>query len=105
MGLWEVFRRVEIQDMPALEYKMPYEDHVDPDPEISEMHNVVCNLKIRPHNKDWPQHQVLESVWKLLEECWCSNPSSRLTALRIKKNLSTIHDNFNRSSNGINQIV
>ena len=37
---------------------MPFEDDVPPDPEIEQMQNVVCNLKLRPTNEDWHQHEV-----------------------------------------------
>ena len=45
-------------DTPALDYKMPYEDEVNSDPEISEMKNIVCDLKLRPGNNDWPKNTV-----------------------------------------------
>jgi len=103
--LWEIFNRVQINDTPALEYKMPYEDSVNSDPEISEMKNIVCDLKMRPGNNDWPQNAVLESVWKLIEECWSAKPSARLTALRIKKNFAKIQEKIGENSSSVEEVA
>ncbi len=41
-------------------------------------------------NDRWLQHDSLKQLWKMMRECWDANPSARLSALRIKKDLSNL---------------
>jgi len=87
---WEICRRVKLAGVPELEFKLPFQDEVKSDPEIEDMKEIVCDLKMRP-KKDWDNDdEVLDRMWKLIQECWYANPCARLTALRIKKNLTGV---------------
>ncbi|KAL9918072.1 TGF-beta receptor type-1 babo isoform 2-T2 [Glossina fuscipes fuscipes] len=88
--LWEVARRCNI-GMMYDDYQLPYFDVVQPDPSIEEMKKVVCTDKMRPNIPNrWHASEVMHSMAKVMKECWYPNPVARLTALRIKKTLSSI---------------
>ena len=73
------------------EFKLPYSDAVGLDPSLDEMRKVVCIEKIRPNLPNlWTSDAILREMARLLPECWYESSASRLTALRIKKNLSTL---------------
>ncbi|WAQ95834.1 BMR1B-like protein [Mya arenaria] len=83
--LWEVARRTAIG-----EQGIPYQDLVPSDPSFDDMKMVVCDAKIRPQIPHrWGQDDV---VTKVMMECWSGNPAARLTALRVKKTLSKLHE-------------
>jgi hypothetical protein len=78
------------------EFKLPYSDVVGLDPSIDEMRKVVCIEKLRPNLPNhWTSDPLLTEMSKVLQECWYEAASSRLTALRIKKNLSTLNKTVN----------
>uniref|UniRef100_A0A1A9W2G1 receptor protein serine/threonine kinase n=1 Tax=Glossina brevipalpis TaxID=37001 RepID=A0A1A9W2G1_9MUSC len=88
--LWEIARRCNI-GMMYDDYQLPYFDVVQPDPSIEEMKKVVCTDKMRPNIPNrWHASEVMHSMAKVMKECWYPNPVARLTALRIKKTLSSI---------------
>ncbi|XP_006815938.1 TGF-beta receptor type-1-like [Saccoglossus kowalevskii] len=87
--LWEISKRCNMGGNYE-EYQLPYYDKVQSDPSIDEMRKVVCDEKQRPDipNK-WMSNEVLRVMAKVMKECWYHNGAARLTALRIKKTLST----------------
>lgn len=90
--LWEIARRCYGNDVGGCEeYQMPYFDQVPPDPTIEEMRKIVCTDMQRPNiPARWQNSSVLRGMSKVMRECWYHNAAARLTALRIKKTLSTI---------------
>uniref|UniRef100_A0A336M3U3 receptor protein serine/threonine kinase n=1 Tax=Culicoides sonorensis TaxID=179676 RepID=A0A336M3U3_CULSO len=90
--LWELARRCDIGGKYD-DYQLPFFDVVQPDPTIEEMRKVVCVDRQRPIIPNrWDSSDTLRGVSKVMKECWYSNPSSRLTALRIKKTLDNIRN-------------
>ncbi|KAG5680347.1 hypothetical protein PVAND_009857 [Polypedilum vanderplanki] len=91
--LWEIARRCNINNMYE-DYQLPFFDVVQPDPSIEEMKKVVCTDNQRPviPNK-WQSSDLLLGMSKIMKDCWYQNPAARLTALRIKKTLSTLSVN------------
>ncbi|VDM33689.1 unnamed protein product [Hydatigera taeniaeformis] len=96
---WEMTRRVHVANLYGPEeYQLPYQvwspqessyDNVGPDPLIEEMKSVVCELGIRPHLPlVWQTDASLRLLYHIMTECWSANPSHRLSAMRIKKDLA-----------------
>ncbi|KAL5111107.1 TGF-beta receptor type-1 [Taenia crassiceps] len=87
---WEMTRRVYVANLYGPEeYQLPYQDNVGPDPLIEEMKSVVCELGIRPHLPlVWQTDASLRLLYHIMTECWSANPSHRLSAMRIKKDLA-----------------
>ena len=53
------------------------------------MKSVVCELGIRPHLPlVWQKDTSLRLLYHVMTECWSANPSHRLSAMRIKKDLA-----------------
>ncbi len=95
---FELFSRCTLSGMPPMdsEFKLPYSDVVGLDPSLDEMRKVVCIEKLRPNIPNhWTSDPLLTEMSKVLQECWYEAASSRLTALRIKKNLSTLNKTVN----------
>ncbi|XP_060879283.1 TGF-beta receptor type-1-like isoform X1 [Metopolophium dirhodum] len=87
--LWEVTRRCYVDNIHE-EYQLPYYDSVPSDPTIDEMRKVVClEMKRPPIPQRWNAYPCLQTMSKLMQECWYHTASARLTALRIKKTLAT----------------
>lgn len=85
--LWEIARRCSDSTI-CQEYQMPYFDAVNSDPSIEDMKQVVCDKRVRPETPEqWNDNESLKLMMKIMKECWFENPSSRLSALRIKKTL------------------
>ena len=111
---WELARRCTAVAPTVCAYQLPYFDRVSSDPNVEEMRTVVCDHQVRPDLiNHWPddevrlnrQHcsfqiellvsptsplQCMNVLSKIIRECWASRPECRLTALRIKKNLSNL---------------
>merc|ERR1712037_216638 len=86
---WELGLRTNLPGIETSEYLMPYHDQVNPDPTIEEMRAVVCDQKVRPTLLEaWDEDAQLGSLAKVMRECWFENTLARLSALRIKKNLT-----------------
>nr|WAH70829.1 thickveins [Colaphellus bowringi] len=91
--LWEMSRRCVTGDKfkDADDYAVPYYDCVPSDPSFEDMQQVVCVKKIRPQiPRKWDSEDILQTLSKVMQECWHSNPAVRLTALRVKKTLSKL---------------
>ncbi|XP_060677085.1 activin receptor type-1-like [Hemiscyllium ocellatum] len=93
--LWEIARRTSINGITE-EYRPPFYDVVPTDPTFEDMRKVVCTDQYRPSvpNK-WLSDPILFSLAKLMKESWYQNPTARLTALRIKKTLSSLASSGN----------
>ena len=93
--LWEICTRSITTDKNKLEfedYSVPYYNHTSPDPSIDEMKLLVCDGDIRPTvSSRWANSVILSNISNLMQECWHSSPQARLSALRIKKTLNSIH--------------
>jgi len=88
---WELAMRTNLPGVETSEYLMPYHDQVNPDPTIEEMRAVVCDQKVRPELLGaWEEDTQLRCLAKVMHECWFENTLARLSALRIKKNLTEI---------------
>jgi len=86
---WELGMRTNLPGVETSEYLMPYHDQVNPDPTIEEMRAVVCDQKVRPVLLEaWEDDTQMRSLAKVMHECWFENTLARLSALRIKKNLT-----------------
>jgi len=92
--LWEICQRSipSGREKPLdLEFRLPYSEYVAPDPSLDEMRKVVCIEKLRPDIPEvWLKDSVLIEITKLMQETWTEKGSTRLTALRVKKSLTTI---------------
>lgn len=91
---WEMSRRCITGDKitTADDYQLPYYDCVSSDPSFEDMLQVVCVKKIRPQIPiRWESEDVLQTLSKLMQECWRSSPACRLTSLRVKKTLSKLN--------------
>ncbi|XP_013778644.1 bone morphogenetic protein receptor type-1B-like isoform X1 [Limulus polyphemus] len=88
--LWEIARCC-VKNGVVDEYELPYKDCVPTDPSFEDMKKVVCFDNIRPLiSVRWNSCEVLRTICKVMQECWHSNPSVRLTSLRVKKTLSKL---------------
>lgn len=93
---WEMARRC-ITTIPGTksttceDYALPYHDVVPSDPSFDDMYEVVCSKGIRPPIPErWQDAQILQTLSRLMTECWHPKPDARLTALRIKKTLQKV---------------
>lgn len=90
---WEMSRRCTSQKRGTRnticeDYALPYHDVAPLDPSLEQMRTVVCESGMRPIvPARWQDEELLQVMAKIMQECWHSNPSVRLTALRVKKSL------------------
>ncbi len=98
---WELLRRTsfEIADEKSIggiksytyDYKLPYYEYIQSDPDEQQMIQIVCEKKKRPEiNPLWTQVPILSELTHLTEELWVENAKGRLNALRLKKSLNQI---------------
>lgn len=75
----------------SYDYKLPYYEHIQSDPDEFQMKQMVCDQKKRPEiNSLWRQVPILSELTQLTEELWVENADGRLNALRLKKSLNLI---------------
>lgn len=95
---WELLRRTSFEIAPvsySYDYKLPYYEHVQSDPDEIQMKQLVCDEKIRPEiNNLWRQIPILNELTELTEELWVENANGRLNALRLKKSINQIKRKF-----------
>jgi hypothetical protein len=61
---------------------------VEHDPSFDEMKEVVVIQKRRPSIPNrWNTDEALNAITQIIEECWHDSADTRLTALRVRKNL------------------
>ncbi|XP_067401890.1 bone morphogenetic protein receptor type-1B-like [Emydura macquarii macquarii] len=90
--LWEIARRC-VSGGIVEEYQLPYYDLVPTDPSYEDMQEIVCINRLRPSFPNrWSSDKCLRQMGRLMTECWAHNPSSRLTALRVKKTLAKMSE-------------
>lgn len=94
--LWEIASRtILFEGHTPAPYKLPYEDDVNAEPTIQMMHAIVCQEKKRPpfsSIQDVPRSLRLcswERLCKVACECWTEEATWRLSALKMKKDLSS----------------
>ena len=76
-------------------YQTPFEEHGLPlstDPSIERMKELVCDQGVRPNiPREWIDDKSsppwLRELTRIMQTCWAHSASSRLTALRVKKDL------------------
>ncbi|OQV12677.1 TGF-beta receptor type-1 [Hypsibius exemplaris] len=91
---WELCRRCNVQ-APAEEYQLPYYDLLPGDPAIEQVRAVVCDQHQRPPlSPQWHAHDALCLLSRVMRECWYENPMARLTALRVKKTISGLVEQY-----------
>ncbi|KAM9111454.1 bone morphogenetic protein receptor type-1B-like [Pangshura tecta] len=92
--LWEVARRCVSEGI-VEEYQLPYHDLVPIDPTCKDMREIVCSKKLRPSLPSrWSSDECLREMEKLMTECWAHNPTSRVTALYVKKTLAKMSESW-----------
>ncbi|KAJ8320868.1 hypothetical protein KUTeg_002455 [Tegillarca granosa] len=93
--LWEMTRRCSAGGIIAIEeYQLPYHEMVPSDPTLEEMRKVVCDERHRPPIPNrWQTVESLRVMARLMKECWYPSAAARLTALRIKKTLTSMATN------------
>ncbi|KAF7234245.1 hypothetical protein EG68_11974 [Paragonimus skrjabini miyazakii] len=121
---WEIMRctRGSIPEDNVVEgYQIPYHTMVPTDPSFAQMRSVVCaNLSVldtrsmkpvfNPDSSDrsaacdsesrppisprWLSDPFLSRLTQLVQECWHWEWSSRLSALRVRKNLEALEGSF-----------
>lgn len=94
--LWELLRSCKFEDddtkvVYSFEYKMPYFEYIQGDPDEALMYKIVCEQKLRPSVSNlWKQNKIMNQLMRLTEELWVENPNERLNALRLKKSLTKL---------------
>ena len=95
--LWELCRRCVVGGI-VEEYQVPYFDCVQGDPSFDEMKKVTCIEKRRPAIPNrWSSDENLRTLARIMTECWYNTPQARLTALRVKKTLYKLNENYESS--------
>lgn len=110
---WELLRRCQFNAdgdnnsaQQTLDYQPPYFEHVNGDPDETQMVQIVCEQKYRPvfnnlitnrssNEESTPSGLILDELVKLTEQLWVENPNERLNALRLKKSLNKLKNNLN----------
>ncbi|XP_075758148.1 activin receptor type-1-like [Pelodiscus sinensis] len=88
--LWEIIRRTVVNGL-VEDYRPPFFDMVPSDPSFEDMKKVVCTDQQTPRIPNYLYSDlILTALAKIMKECWYHNPSTRLTALRIKKTLKKL---------------
>lgn len=94
---WELLRRTDFEFASvsySYDYKMPYYEYIQSDPDELQMKQLVCDEQIRPEiNSLWRQVPILSELTELTEEVWVENAEGRLNALRLKKSLNQVKRN------------
>lgn len=90
--LWEIARRCFTDETGLSEdYQVPYFDMLPGDPSFDEVKRVVVTEKRRPSVPNrWYRDESLQTMAKLMTECWAQHPAARLTALRVQKTLNKL---------------
>ncbi|XP_053868519.1 serine/threonine-protein kinase receptor R3 isoform X2 [Malaclemys terrapin pileata] len=94
--LWEITRRTVVNGL-VEDYRPPFFDMVPSDPSFEDMKKVVCTDQQTPSvpNRLYSD-SILSALAKIMKECWYQNPSSRLTAMRIKKTLKNLSSSLEK---------
>ncbi|CAF1134504.1 unnamed protein product [Brachionus calyciflorus] len=93
---WELLRSCKFEDdeskvVYSFEYKMPYFEYIQGDPDEALMYKIVCEQKLRPSVSNlWKNNKIMSHLMHLTEELWVENPNERLNALRLKKSITKL---------------
>ncbi|XP_068752319.1 activin receptor type-1-like isoform X1 [Montipora capricornis] len=89
--IWEIVKRTLIEGKMLEAYELPYHGMVPAEPTAEDMKKIVVSQQKRPFVPNrWSENSVLESVVKMMRDCWKQNAPARLSSLRVKKNLSKL---------------
>jgi len=93
--IWEMGQRVTPGQN---NYEYPYQHDVTVDPSVEDMRNIVCIEGKRPVlAPSWNSgDHAMADLARIVQECWSTNPDSRLTCLRVKKDLVKLIDNLKK---------
>lgn len=90
--MWEVLSRTKHNSsyIPSCA-SLPYSQYTGNIPTVDEMHEIVVQKQLRPEFRP-PSvgHPLLLQVSKRVAECWNHSPKSRLSAVRLRKNIDDI---------------
>jgi len=93
--IWEITRCVPVGNDDGLFYEPAFFDVVSADPQFQEMESIICDRKLRPtHNSKWDDDSFTKGLAKLQSDCWCDDPSARLTMVRIKKTVAKLESDI-----------
>lgn len=90
--LWEITRRCKSDETGlSEEYQLPYYDILPGDPSFEEVREVVLTANRRPLvPSEWFKDEPLQTMAKLMTECWVNQPAARLKALKVQKTLNKL---------------
>lgn len=97
---WELLRRCKLDDQKsnktvAFEYKPPYYEWINGDPDEPIMKKIVCEEKFRPLiNPLWKNDLIMKELTNYTQELWVDDPDARLNPLRLKKSLIKVKNNY-----------
>ena len=92
--MWEIGQRVSPGSDP---YQYPFQHDVPCDPTIEEMVTVVCDKRRRPTlAESWSQDRSMLELSRLVCECWDPDPDTRLTSLRVRKDLMLLLESLQK---------
>ncbi|XP_065051791.1 activin receptor type-1-like isoform X2 [Rhopilema esculentum] len=93
--IWEIARKY-VCDGVVEEYQPPFYDCLHQDPSFEDVRFIVSLQKRRPEIPTrWAKDPVMQTVTKVMQECWYHNPSARLSSLRVKKCLGRLYEEVN----------
>ena len=89
--LWEVCWRTHLVGT-VEPYAPPFHEHLlTNNPSHEELLRVVCVNNERPTFPDhWMKVRGMETLLKVMSECWVDDASARLPTLRVKKNIGAL---------------
>jgi len=90
--MWEIINATVI-DGQCEDYKLPYHNLVPLNPSFDDMKAIVVVNNYRPVvNASWWTHKVVSPYVSTMMECWSFKPESRLSMLRVRKNLHSLRE-------------
>lgn len=96
------FVRLFLETGLSEEYQLPYYDILPGDPCFEEVRSVVLTANKRPLvPSEWLKDEPLQTMAKLMTECWVSQPAARLKALKVQKTLNKLKKSIEFPSSNI----
>lgn len=88
--IWELCWRTKLAGISS-DYRLPLFEYLPPNASGDDILNTVFLENNRPNFPDhWHQLPGMELLMNVMRECWCSDASARLPALRIKKYIASL---------------
>uniref|UniRef100_A0A914Z178 Serine/threonine-protein kinase receptor n=1 Tax=Panagrolaimus superbus TaxID=310955 RepID=A0A914Z178_9BILA len=90
--MWEIARRMNFKgETGSFPYELPYFEHIERDPSLEEMAEIVVEKKLRPTiDSEWYDDTAMSELIRIMEECWSDKAASRLTSLNIRNTLDKL---------------